>query len=374
VNVAHEFADVVHHLLPANAEFFDVHDDNLFKANCNFAIVTSRVTNFSFRKIHGCLVRTPFALPYLLLLTLPAHPSQDNSYTCLYTYSASVSEGASRRRRRLILTEREISQDFSIAKAEKAVRIIIEIRCLMFFAAGISRRNGGIRRINLRGNYSSGKIRRTSTGGATNSGLVIAVRQQVKGGTKIRNVLGYALKEFSNYNSIVWTGTGNGIAKTISCAEIFKRKYEGLHQVTKLCYVSSEKSKEDVAKTHRIPEIHILLTKDIKDITELGYQAPEDSGKCLTMRNESAAESKTMTTTESTDDTKMDTTIESTSVGKMDTTESTGDAKMDTTTKSTSDVPCIDEQSRTMKKNKKNKRNKTTKNSELPLKKKKYHD
>ncbi|XP_018395238.1 PREDICTED: uncharacterized protein LOC108773802 [Cyphomyrmex costatus] len=185
----------------------------------------------------------------------------------------------------------------------------------------------------------------------------------VKGGTKIRNVLGYALKEFSNYNSIVWTGTGNGIAKTISCAEIFKRKYEGLHQVTKLCYVSSEKSKEDVAKTHRIPEIHILLTKDIKDITELGYQAPEDSGKCLTMRNESAAESKTMTTTESTDDTKMDTTIESTSVGKMDTTESTGDAKMDTTTKSTSDVPCIDEQSRTMKKNKKNKRNKTTKNS-----------
>jgi len=34
---------------------------------------------------------------------------------------------------------------------------------------------------------------------------------------------------------------------------------------------SSEKSKEDTAaKTHRIPEVHILLTKNIKDTTELG--------------------------------------------------------------------------------------------------------
>jgi len=60
---------------------------------------------------------------------------------------------------------------------------------------------------------------------------------KVKIGTKIRNVLDYALKEFPNYNSIVWTGVGYGIAKTISCAEIFKRKYEGLHQVTKLRYI-----------------------------------------------------------------------------------------------------------------------------------------
>lgn len=34
---------------------------------------------------------------------------------------------------------------------------------------------------------------------------------------------------------------------------------------------SSEKSKENIAvETHGIPEIHILLTKDIKDTTELG--------------------------------------------------------------------------------------------------------
>lgn len=60
---------------------------------------------------------------------------------------------------------------------------------------------------------------------------------QVKSGTKIRNVLGYALKEFENYNSVVWTAAGHGIGKAISCAELFKRKHEGLHQITKLRYV-----------------------------------------------------------------------------------------------------------------------------------------
>lgn len=122
----------------------------------------------------------------------------------------------------------------------------------------------------------------------------------VKSGTKIRNVLGYALKEFPSYNNIVWTGNGHGIAKVISCAEIFKRKHEGLHQVTKLCYISSEKSKDDRAtETRRISEIHILLTKDIKDTTELGYQAPGDCGKFL---NKEDATGSKINTIESTDD------------------------------------------------------------------------
>ncbi|XP_032679678.1 ribonuclease P protein subunit p25-like protein [Odontomachus brunneus] len=100
----------------------------------------------------------------------------------------------------------------------------------------------------------------------------------VKSGTKIRNVLGYALKEFPNYNSVVWTGVGQAIGKTISCVELFKRKHEGLHQVTKLRYTKrSKKSKENVTdEIHQVPEIHILLTKNIKDTTELGYQAPGD--------------------------------------------------------------------------------------------------
>ncbi|XP_014489176.1 PREDICTED: ribonuclease P protein subunit p25-like protein [Dinoponera quadriceps] len=106
----------------------------------------------------------------------------------------------------------------------------------------------------------------------------------VKSGTKIRNVLAYALKEFPNNNSVVWTGVGQAIGKTISCAELFKRKHEGLHQVTKLRYTKrSVKSKEDAtdethSDTYQVPEIHILLTKNIEDTTELGYQAPGDCG------------------------------------------------------------------------------------------------
>jgi len=42
----------------------------MYKANRDFATITSRITrNFNFLKIRGCLVRTPFALSYLLLLT-----------------------------------------------------------------------------------------------------------------------------------------------------------------------------------------------------------------------------------------------------------------------------------------------------------------
>ncbi|KZC13243.1 PREDICTED: ribonuclease P protein subunit p25-like protein [Dufourea novaeangliae] len=109
---------------------------------------------------------------------------------------------------------------------------------------------------------------------------------RVKSGTKIRNVLGYALKEFPNYGSVVWTSAGHGVGKAISCAELFKQKHEGLHQITKLRYTRSEKSKtenEEGTKTdtRHVPEIYISLTKDVKDNTEPGYQAPDDRGEFL---------------------------------------------------------------------------------------------
>ncbi|XP_020282578.1 ribonuclease P protein subunit p25-like protein [Pseudomyrmex gracilis] len=99
----------------------------------------------------------------------------------------------------------------------------------------------------------------------------------VKSGTKIRNVLGYALKEFPNHDSIVWTGTGHGMGKAISCAELFKKKHEGLRQVTKLCYAKSKELKENASKdTQRIPEIHILLKKEnIKDTSSKEVQTKQ---------------------------------------------------------------------------------------------------
>ncbi|EZA59792.1 hypothetical protein DMN91_008401 [Ooceraea biroi] len=122
------------------------------------------------------------------------------------------------------------------------------------------------------------------------------VWMHVKSGTKMRNVFAFALKEFPSHNSIVWTGIGQGISKAISCAELFKRHHEGLHQVTKLCYTKLE-SKEDTADKNRVPHIHILLTKNIKDPTEPGYQAPGDGGEFPEKKE--AAESKTCTALES---------------------------------------------------------------------------
>lgn len=57
----------------------------------------------------------------------------------------------------------------------------------------------------------------------------------MNGGSKIRNLLDVALKGFVEKGAIVWTGSGTAISKTISCAEILKRKHKA-HQITKISY------------------------------------------------------------------------------------------------------------------------------------------
>ena len=60
----------------------------------------------------------------------------------------------------------------------------------------------------------------------------------MKGGTSVTNFVPYAMKEFENktHTSVVWSGFGGGVVKTISCAEIMKRQLD-LHQNTKLSFV-----------------------------------------------------------------------------------------------------------------------------------------
>lgn len=60
---------------------------------------------------------------------------------------------------------------------------------------------------------------------------------KINSGSKIRNILKFAFKEFSKFNGIMWTGAGQAIGKIISCSEIFKSKNNGLHQITKLRYI-----------------------------------------------------------------------------------------------------------------------------------------
>ncbi|XP_034242489.1 ribonuclease P protein subunit p25-like protein [Thrips palmi] len=103
---------------------------------------------------------------------------------------------------------------------------------------------------------------------------------QVNGGSKIRNLLDVALKGFVEKGVIVWTGSGTAISKTISCAEILKRKHKA-HQITKICYRKFEEYWEpllpeldELVVVRDEPIIHILLSKNLLNTQEPGYQAP----------------------------------------------------------------------------------------------------
>lgn len=53
----------------------------------------------------------------------------------------------------------------------------------------------------------------------------------------MQNVIDFAKNAFDTkeHRSVVWSGSGGGVTKTVSCAEIMKRDYE-LHQITRLTY------------------------------------------------------------------------------------------------------------------------------------------
>ncbi|KAG5678533.1 hypothetical protein PVAND_008200 [Polypedilum vanderplanki] len=102
----------------------------------------------------------------------------------------------------------------------------------------------------------------------------------VKGGTKVSNVVEYAqnVLRSGEYTSIVWSGSGGGVPKTISCVEIMKRNFN-LNQVTRLSYQKIEEfwdpllnGLEQIVVTRRVPAIHILLTLDEIDPKITGHQ------------------------------------------------------------------------------------------------------
>ncbi|XP_048119088.1 ribonuclease P protein subunit p25b [Alosa alosa] len=158
-------------------------------------------------------------------------------------------------------------------------------------------------------------------------GLAAGVlHMRVKEGSKIRNLMGFAMARMqgptgtetapglcggtgssasagsavsaagsAGLRQVVFSGSGRAVTKTITCAEIMKRKLGGLHQLTKLCYKGVREvweSQEPAAAAacgsgagngtssemtvHRtVPSISILLSKDPLDPCEPGYQPPE---------------------------------------------------------------------------------------------------
>lgn len=66
--------------------------------------------------------------------------------------------------------------------------------------------------------------------------FVVILNLKVSGGSKMRNLLGYAMKAFKEEKAVVWSGSGAAIGKAISCVEIMKRRYKQTYQLTKICY------------------------------------------------------------------------------------------------------------------------------------------
>lgn len=119
------------------------------------------------------------------------------------------------------------------------------------------------------------------------------LHMRVKEGSKIRNLLRFASARIQegegeggivgpNLRQVVFTGSGRGVTKTITCVEILKRKVEGLHQVSKLYYKtvneiweSPQQGAPRVPVQSKVPAICILLSKDPLDEREPGYQPPQ---------------------------------------------------------------------------------------------------
>ncbi|XP_051726117.1 ribonuclease P protein subunit p25-like protein [Ctenopharyngodon idella] len=118
------------------------------------------------------------------------------------------------------------------------------------------------------------------------------LEMRVKEGSKIRNLMGFAMARMQDeaqdgsqtgLRQVVFSGSGRAVTKTITCAEIMKRKIAGLHQMTKLQYKGlrevweSQEGGDSEMTIHRtLPSISILLSKDPLDPLEPGYQPPDE--------------------------------------------------------------------------------------------------
>jgi len=60
---------------------------------------------------------------------------------------------------------------------------------------------------------------------------------KVKGGTKVSNVIEFAQASLNKgeHRCVVWSGSGGGVIKTISCAEVLKRSHP-VYQVNRMAY------------------------------------------------------------------------------------------------------------------------------------------
>merc|ERR1719201_225245 len=80
---------------------------------------------------------------------------------------------------------------------------------------------------------------------------------------------------------VVVKATGNALTKAVTTAEIIKRRFKGLHQVTNLGsteivdeYEPLEEGLDKVIDTRNVSFIEITLSKEALDTNNKGYQPP----------------------------------------------------------------------------------------------------
>merc|ERR1719157_492896 len=109
--------------------------------------------------------------------------------------------------------------------------------------------------------------------------------------TAVGSVSAYVSRAAKVYNElnkdeVKITGSGNAVAKAVQLAEIVKRRFKGLHQVTKLGiqeivdeYEPLEEGLDTVTDTRNISTIEIKLSKKELDASDKGYQPPIDESE-----------------------------------------------------------------------------------------------
>uniref|UniRef100_A0A3Q3IM33 DNA/RNA-binding protein Alba-like domain-containing protein n=1 Tax=Monopterus albus TaxID=43700 RepID=A0A3Q3IM33_MONAL len=116
---------------------------------------------------------------------------------------------------------------------------------------------------------------------------------RVKDGSKIRNLLRYALSRMEEGGTtIVFTATGKAVSRAITCAEIVKRRLKGLHQLTRLLYstvvevwepLEPAAGLDSLTVSRNLPAIWILLSRTASNVSPQGRQRGRGSLKSLKM-------------------------------------------------------------------------------------------
>merc|ERR1712217_315044 len=87
-----------------------------------------------------------------------------------------------------------------------------------------------------------------------------------------------------NKSKVVIKASGNALTKAVTAAEVIKRRFKDLHQITTLGsveitdeYEPLEEGLDRVTDTRNVSIIEIKLSKEPLDTSDKGYQAPIDA-------------------------------------------------------------------------------------------------